>query len=1011
MEFETTCRPDCVEIALIERGIMRRRRELVRDDWASVPEPLSAVVKKLRALADSEQATWNGSRLSILNAVAADFQSTLAAILKLPPIAPLILDISFRGHIGDPAGCIDVDWKDTQYRPVSPRREGLAVSWGGETWRLAGPLFRLIEAIDAFNRNPGTDIPVRVACWDEVKKALAQVDPNAAGADEYTKNLTVFQAGSFALDVSEGRGGIDFKPVLMSRAVARSLEDNAPTEDQDDGAAGNQNPFEELIDEKTGTLLVSEDQRAFLRRFDQSDHETSLAYTLRRNTYLLLDPELRRALDVVKRMRSASDEQKREFVKNPRPTIARELGIEGGGALVTALFVETKQYSDRVIGLGLWEKPVLPWLRKVSVEWLPEKFPARVSVNGRQVEVSRQEANALKDAVDAAELTDHAEIVFQSTPIGIDTARDILKQIDASVGSTDQPPVGPVDEPDRAAEEPTQTATPQGEPGQFVVKIKTNYEGVDYEILRRPRHGRISIEVPSARMGRSVFKRHQHEGFRWLVEAWLAGWPGVLLADDMGLGKTFQALAFLAWCMENRQGAPSRGQRADAGPILIVAPTALLDNWIEEAEKHLAPDALGDIAKVFGSGLRQFKNDQSESGSEEPLDTGKLKECDWILTTYETLADNHTSFAKIAYSIAIFDEMQKIKDPGTLNTLASKAMNVDFVVGLTGTPVENRIEDLWSIIDRVFPGYLGDLKTFSKSYENADQEKYRSLSDRLSQKIDGAPALMLRRLKEEVLEGLPKKVERKYRTTMPSPQAEAYQRVVTNALSGNAAGRGRGEMLKVIQDLRSISLYPDDPWRYDLSSKHGCEAWIERSARLGKTIEILRDVDRRGEKALVFVEHRYMQERLAEAVTTMFDLDEPPFVINGAMPGTRRQKLVNQFQTKRNRFDLMILSPKAAGVGLTITAANHVVHLSRWWNPAVEDQCNDRAYRIGQTKDVTIHIPITVHPEWGDKTFDVTLDQLLGRKRTLSRKLLAPPVSEEDLSSVYEATFDVKVAV
>ena len=1008
MEFETTCRPDRVEIALIERGFMRRPRELDRDDWKSVPEPLSGVVKKLRALADSEQATWNGSRLLVLNVVAADFQSTLAAILKLPPIAPVILDISFRGHIGDPNGHIDVEWKDTQYRSINPEREGLAVSWGGETWRLAGPLFRLVEAIDAFNRNPGADIPGRVARWDEVRNTLAQVDPKAAGADEYTKNLTVFQAGSFALDVSEGRSGIDFKPVLMSRAVARSLEDNAPAEEPDDGATGNQNPFDELVDEKTGTLLVNEDQRAFLKQFDQSDSETSVAYLLRRNTYLLLDPELRRALNVVKRMRSVSDAQKREFVKNPRPTISRELGLEGGGALVTALFVETKQYSDRVIGLGLWEKPNLPWLRKVSFEWLPEKFPARVSVNGRQVEVSRPEAEALKDAVDAAEKTNDAEVVFQSAPIGIDSARDILKQIDTSVGSSDQPAVGPgANKPSEGSEE---GATPEEERGRFVVKIKTNYEGVDYEILRRPRRRRIALELPSARMGRSVFKPHQNEGFRWLVEAWLAGWPGVLLADDMGLGKTFQALAFLAWYMENRQKASNRSRETDAGPVLIVAPTALLDNWIEEAEKHLASDALGDIAKVFGAGLRQFKNEHSQSASEEPLETGKLKEYDWILTTYETLADNHTSFAKIAYSIAIFDEMQKIKDPGTLNTLASKAMNVDFVVGLTGTPVENRIEDLWSIMDRIFPGYLGDLKTFSKSHETADQAKYRELSDKLSQKIDGAPALMLRRLKEEVLEGLPKKLEKKYRTIMPSPQAEAYQRVVTGALSGDAGGRGRGEMLKVIQNLRSISLYPDDPWRYDLSTKHGCESWIERSARLGKTIEILRDVDRRGEKALVFVEHRYMQERLAEAVTTMFGLDEPPFVINGAMPGTRRQKLVNQFQAKRNRFDLMILSPKAAGIGLTITAASHVIHLSRWWNPAVEDQCNDRVYRIGQTKEVTIHIPITVHPEWGDRTFDVTLDQLLGRKRTLSRKLLAPPVSEEDLSSVYEATFDVKVA-
>jgi len=153
-----------------------------------------------------------------------------------------------------------------------------------------------------------------------------------------------------------------------------------------------------------------------------------------------------------------------------------------------------------------------------------------------------------------------------------------------------------------------------------------------------------------------------------------------------------------------------------------------------------------------------------------------------------------------------------------------------------------------------------------------------------------------------------------------------------------------------------------------------------------------------------------MQERFAEAVTTLFKLDEMPFIINGAMPGTQRQKRVNAFQGRRNRFDLMILSPKAAGVGLTITAANHVVHLSRWWNPAVEDQCNDRVYRIGQNRNVFIHIPMAEHPVLGERTFDLTLDRLLTKKRTLSRTLLAAPISNSDLGEVYSASVEMKGA-
>jgi hypothetical protein len=1003
--FEAHCSPNLVEVLLTKHRMLLANETLDPASWKTMPHPISSVVRKLLSLIDDGQATWHESKLVIPNSVAAEFHGTFASAIGLPQPAPIMLDISFHRTIGDRSGQIEIEWKDTHYRSVVPSRSGISVAWGGKTWRLSGPLFDLVEAIESFNRIPGTDTPRRVECWGKIKNALTRVDPKAVDVDDYTKSLTVFQAGSFALDIAEGRGGLDFKPVLMSRSKARSLEDNAPTLElgDSDEAIEEANPFEELVDEKGAALLVSEDHRAFLKQFDQSGQSSNPAYVLRRNTYLLIEPDLRRALDVVKRIRAAPDLEKRAFVTNPRTAIARELELDGGSALVTALFVETKQYSDRVIGLGLWEKPDLPWLRKIGVEWLPEKFPARVHVDGQQIEVNQPEAEDLKKAVDAAEKTGQTEVNFQKNPIRIETARDILRQIDADADPDKQPRDIPAEPP----------ATPQQSElhgGRFVVQIKTNYEGVDYEISRKPRPSLVKHVPPPARMGQTVFKRHQDQGFQWLVDAWVGGWPGVLLADDMGLGKTFQALAFLAWIRENQKAAQARRLgTVETGPTLIVAPTALLDNWIEEAEKHMALDALGNMAKVFGATLHRFKNIGGDD-EYEPLDTAKLKEYDLLLTTYETLADNHTSFAKIAYSIAVFDEMQKVKDPGTLNTLASKAMNADFVMGLTGTPVENRIEDLWSIMDRVFPGYLGDLKTFSKTHKDATEEKYRTLNDRLSKQIDGAPPVMLRRMKEDVLEGLPPKEVKQYRTSMPSPQAQIYNRIVTEALAGGVGTRGRGAMLEVIQKLRSISLYPDNPWSYDFTTKTGCQKWIERSARLGKTIEILRDIDKRGEKALVFVEHRYMQERLADAVTTLFALDSMPFVINGSMPGSRRQKRVNEFQARRNRFDVLILSPKAAGIGLTITAANHVIHLSRWWNPAVEDQCNDRVYRIGQNKPVTIHIPIAVHPVWGERTFDVTLDRLLTRKRTMSRTLLAPPVSEQDLGDVFSATFGTSAA-
>ena len=245
---------------------------------------------------------------------------------------------------------------------------------------------------------------------------------------------------------------------------------------------------------------------------------------------------------------------------------------------------------------------------------------------------------------------------------------------------------------------------------------------------------------------------------------------------------------------------------------------------------------------MFGSGINKFRNLDKDT-AREPLDWRKLDDHDWILTTYETLADNQTAFAKIKCSVALFDEIQKIKDPGTLNTFAAKSVNADFVLGLSGTPIENRIEDLWSITDRVFPSLLGDLKAFSATYRDADAERYRVLSDKLLKPLDGAPAIMLRRMKDDVLEGLPKKSVKLYPTDMPTAQADCYAKVVKTALA--AGKRERGAMLEVVQKLRGISLFPSDATKFDLSMEKECLKWIEQSARLGRTFEILRDIERR----------------------------------------------------------------------------------------------------------------------------------------------------------------------
>ena len=983
----STCLPDVVDVSIIDKPFMGKATTVRRSEWNSAPDELRPWALRLLALVSDGVARWEGDRLRIPNEVACNFPSALANAIGLPPAAPVMVEVSFHGGaITGNKSYIQVDWKQTNYQEIEPQRVGLKVSWNGKSGRLQGMLYSLIDAIDGYNQVSASSLEARVAEWSRVSAAIKRVDPNSVSADAYTKSLTVFQAGSFSLDVTAiGERVDDFLPVLMQRSRARTLDDNAPTDDLDAPSDEPPGPNEDLIDEEASRLLTAEDQRRFLALFAEAG-PVRLAYSIRRQTFLLVDPDLRAALDVVKKARGGTREEKREFVKNPRAAIAKALGSDAKEGLTTAVFVETRQYSDRVTGLGLWEPPQLPWLSKVATQWLPENIP--VEIAGEQIELTRDEFEQFEGAVTEAEESGAKDVTFKRRTVPVAEARRAVEKV---VG-VPEPKVAP----DEASSTDAEMEKPKPRTGQIVTLLKTNFEAIEYKAIRRPRHAWVGDGEFQPFGARTKFKPHQDDGFQWLARSWIAGWPGVLLADDMGLGKSYQALAFLAWVRRNQEIAAQRSLRRKL-PILVVAPTALLENWIKEANVHLLEGVLGtDRADIFGAGIRKFRNTDPSTKDTEALNWRKIEEHDWVLTTYETLADYHTSFARILFSVAVFDEIQKVKDPGTLNSASSKSVNADFVLGLSGTPIENRIEDLWSVMDRVFPGFLGDLKVFSANYKDATIEDYRALSEMLMKPIDGAPAIVLRRMKRDVLEGLPPREIIRHRVTMPDIQERRFDEIVR--LWHGAHARGRGAKLEFVQKLRAVSLFPGDPRQCDLTTRRGVAEWKGQSARLTRTFDILHELEAKGRRGLVFVEHRGMQTLLAEAISTEFDIERPT-IINGATPGARRPAMVEEFEKRTTKFDLMILSPKAAGVGLTILSANHVIHLSRWWNPAVEDQCNDRVYRIGAKLPVTIHIPMAVHSRYGDDSFDVQLDRLIEYKREISHGLLMPPVAESDVDA------------
>jgi SNF2 family DNA or RNA helicase len=406
---------------------------------------------------------------------------------------------------------------------------------------------------------------------------------------------------------------------------------------------------------------------------------------------------------------------------------------------------------------------------------------------------------------------------------------------------------------------------------------------------------------------------------------------------------------------------------------------SLLDNWQAEHKRHIgsSPSAFVDIVKAYGSDLpRRAPGRDIETGAamlnidEMIVDRFGYPTC--VLTTYETLRDYQQSFASVQFALVVLDEAQRVS-----------ALNSDFWLALTGTPVENRLADLWAIADILEPSFLGSLKSFSKQYESGfDEESLKKLKLLIEKSEDGAP-FMLRRLKEQVLDGIPQKHEHLHPLPMPEVQSAAYNDIVSSAHDKTAPK----QMLAIVQQLRETSLHPLKP--LDCSP----ETYIAASARFQSLFRILDEIRDQGEKVLIFLDRNVIEAYLARLILQRYELPELPPIINGDVPGSKRQLLVDGFQ-KRSGFGVMILSPKAGGVGLTLTAANHVIHLSRWWNPAVEDQSTDRVYRIGQQKPVHVHYVQAILPGQPGQSFDERLHLLLQKKRRMSRDLLWPFDSE-----------------
>jgi SNF2 family DNA or RNA helicase len=911
------------------------------DEGLKELNPLAAaVIDELAQTGELIGLDANKKHLSF--ASAANLHNLDAEALNLLPPFPHQLDIQSRGTLGTANFQIQFHATEGGIRVPGTFSEGVFAG-NDRHYRIAGLLFSILTKIDRINNE--TNAEGKIAQFAALRVLLPD-DGNDSNIrpEQFLLRIRVAHVTAIGLSPSTSGGNVNFDPVPMRR------------KDSENSEAGAEFAITPAASEK------------FAMEF-RAQRNINSTYALDSGQYVYIDPSIRTALRVVKRKQNASLEERMNFLMSPARAISEAYRDEGAAEsevpIGDTIFFETSEYSERITGIGEWIPPQLSYLEKEQNNWLPERFS--IVLSGKLVTGKAEDVRAWIEQVQTALASKKSEVVLGDVAIptntpGLLATLQRLQPPEAKPNSAEEPNEGTVEPPRRRIN---------------IFRTKSNFDKSEYKKLFKQRE--LGDKSPSAMRVR--LKAHQEAGVDWLTNCYLAGWPGVLLADDMGLGKTLQSLSFMV--LLRREGIIRSGR-----PALVVAPTSLLRNWQDEHDKHTLADGLGKPLIAFGNQLRSLKLGNAEKDGVVLLDTAQFSGSNWVLTTYETVRDYHMSFARVPFSIAVLDEIQKAKNPTTRIHATLKALNIDFLVSMTGTPVENSISDLWAVTDITAPGYFAPLIAFMKAFGKAQDPEARQralekLSGELLEKaeIDGrqVPPYVLRRLKEDVAKDLPRKFQGPMvRADMPTVQAQRYADVSA------ATQAGRIKILRALHDFRSISLHPVDP-DVVTGGLMQSDEYIKMSARLSEAFDKLKHIASRDEKAIIFVNNRRMQTVLSRLIEQKFGCQKPEYIRGDTIPG-QRQEIVNRF-SELVGFAVLILSPRAAGVGLNIVAANHVIHLDRWWNPAVEDQCTDRAYRIGATKEVFVYTVGAVHPQLQDSSYDVILDNLLRNRREISRRI------------------------
>ncbi|MGH2351772.1 MAG: DEAD/DEAH box helicase, partial [Chloroflexota bacterium] len=473
--------------------------------------------------------------------------------------------------------------------------------------------------------------------------------------------------------------------------------------------------------------------------------------------------------------------------------------------------------------------------------------------------------------------------------------------------------------------------------------------------------------VPEPRGFVGQLRPYQKIGVSWLAALRRYG-LGACLADDMGLGKTPTTIAL--WLHERAAQRNGRQRRtphaagapaAPPAPVLLICPTSVVGNWQREVARF-APDLKVLVHHGAGRTREQFAATAAAH--------------DVVISTYALLHRDESALREVEWAEVVLDEAQNIKNAATKTAQAARRLRAGWRAALTGTPVENRVSELWSLFQFLNPGYLGAGEDFRHRFGNPI-ERANDASATAQLKALVAP-FILRRVKSDraIIQDLPEKNEMKVFCPLTREQATLYEAVVRDSMrqiEGSEGVQRRGMILATLTKLKQVCDHP-------ALFLHDASALAGRSGKLARLVEMLEETLAVEDRSLVFTQYAEMGRLLKTHLEARFG--QAVLFLHGGTPARERDRLVARFQHEGRAPRVFVLSIKAGGTGLNLTRANHVFHFDRWWNPAVENQATDRAYRIGQQRDVQVHKFLCAG------TFEETIDQLIERKVALAQAIV-----------------------